>query len=70
MGSTSAENHGCDNTGAGVGRRDLIKRHLYLCYPISMYDRGTGMVLSKPSRFVDGIPRELLRPMKLIESYD
>ena len=46
------------------------KRNLYLCYPINMYDRATGMVLSKPSRFLDGIPRELLRPMQLIEQYD
>jgi DNA helicase-2/ATP-dependent DNA helicase PcrA len=46
------------------------KQHLYLCYPINMYDRGSGMVLSKPSRFLDGIPRELLRPMQLVEQYD
>lgn len=46
------------------------KQNLYLCYPINMYDRGTGMVLSKPSRFLDGIPSQLLRPMQLIESYD
>jgi DNA helicase-2/ATP-dependent DNA helicase PcrA len=46
------------------------KRNLYLCYPVNMYDRGTGMVLSKPSRFVDGIPRQLLRPMQLIEQFD
>ncbi len=43
------------------------KRHLYVCYPINMYDRAAGMVLSKPSRFLDGIPRELLRPMQLVE---
>jgi len=46
------------------------KQHLYLTYPINMYDRATGMVLSKPSRFLDGIPRELLRPMQLREEYD
>ena len=46
------------------------KRHLYLAYPINMYDRATGMVLSKPSRFLDGIPRTTLRPMQLIESFD
>ena len=43
------------------------KRHLYVCYPINMYDRAAGMVLCKPSRFLDGIPRELLRPMQLVE---
>ena len=46
------------------------KRHLYLSYPINMYDRAAGMVLSKPSRFLDGIPREQLRPMRLVEEYD
>jgi DNA helicase-2/ATP-dependent DNA helicase PcrA len=46
------------------------KQHLYLCYPINMYDRANGMVLSKPSRFLDGIPRQLLRPMQLVEQYD
>jgi hypothetical protein len=34
-----------------------------------MYDRATGMVLSKPSRFLDGIPNQLLRPMQLVEEY-
>jgi DNA helicase-2/ATP-dependent DNA helicase PcrA len=46
------------------------KRNLYLTYPINMYDRASGMVLSKPSRFLDSIPRELLRPMQLIEAFD
>jgi DNA helicase-2/ATP-dependent DNA helicase PcrA len=46
------------------------KRHLYLSYPINMYDRASGMVLSKPSRFLDGIPRQLLRPMQLVEQFD
>jgi DNA helicase-2/ATP-dependent DNA helicase PcrA len=46
------------------------KRNLYLSYPINMYDRASGMVLSKPSRFVDGIPSEILRPMRLIEQFD
>jgi len=46
------------------------KRHLYLSYPINMYDRATGMVLSKPSRFLDGIPRPVLRPVQLIEEFD
>jgi DNA helicase II / ATP-dependent DNA helicase PcrA len=46
------------------------KQNLYLTYPINMYDRASGMVLSKPSRFLDGIPRELLRPMQLREEFD
>jgi hypothetical protein len=32
-----------------------------------MYDRAAGMELSKPTRFVDGIPREILRPVQLVE---
>jgi len=46
------------------------KRHLYLSYPINMYDRGIGLVLSKPSRLLDGVPRRLLKPMTLTESFD
>ncbi len=46
------------------------KRNLYLTYPITMYDRGTGLVMTKPSRFLDGVPRTLLRPMQLVESFD
>jgi DNA helicase-2/ATP-dependent DNA helicase PcrA len=43
------------------------KLNLYLSYPINMYDRAAGMVLSKPTRFVDNIPREILRPVQLVE---
>ncbi|HSP97563.1 MAG TPA: ATP-dependent helicase [Candidatus Dormibacteraeota bacterium] len=46
------------------------KRNLYLSYPINMYDRATGMVLAKPSRFLDGVSRQLLKPMQLVESFD
>jgi DNA helicase-2/ATP-dependent DNA helicase PcrA len=43
------------------------KQNLYISYPINMYDRGAGMVFSKPSRFIDDIPRRILRPMQLVE---
>jgi len=43
------------------------KQNLYICYPINMYDRAAGMVLSKPSRFLDDIPEEMLKPMHLVE---
>ena len=36
------------------------KQNLFLSYPINMYDRSTGTVLSKPSRFIEGLPPELL----------
>ncbi len=46
------------------------KRQLYLSYPINMYDRVSGMVLAKPSRFLDGIGRDVLKPVQLVEAYD
>ena len=36
------------------------KTHLYITYPIDMFDHATGMVLSKPSRFLDGIDEDIL----------
>lgn len=41
------------------------KRNLYISYPVNMYDRASGMILSKPSRFLDDIPVEVLTPMRL-----
>jgi ATP-dependent DNA helicase UvrD/PcrA len=46
------------------------KQNLYISYPINMYDRSAGFVLSKPSRFLDAIPRELLRPVQVVESLE
>ncbi len=34
--------------------------HLYITYPINIYDRESGLVLSKPSRFIAGLPENLL----------
>jgi DNA helicase-2/ATP-dependent DNA helicase PcrA len=36
------------------------KENLFITYPINVYDRETGMVLSKPSRFIEGMPEDLL----------
>lgn len=36
------------------------KQRLYLCYPTTIFDRSSGLVLSKPSRFLDGLGNELL----------
>ncbi len=41
------------------------KRHLTVTYPINVYDRASGMILSKPSRFVAGLPTALLEPWAL-----
>jgi DNA helicase-2/ATP-dependent DNA helicase PcrA len=36
------------------------KEHLFITYPINIYDRESGLVLSKPSRFIEDMPEELL----------
>ncbi len=36
------------------------KQNLFIAYPINVYDRESGMVLSKPSRFIAGMPENLI----------
>ena len=36
------------------------KNNLYITYPVDMYDYSMNMVLSKPSRFLDRIPDDIL----------
>ena len=43
------------------------KNHLFLTYPINVYDKMTGAVLSKPSRFLDHIPTSYFETWNLIE---
>jgi DNA helicase-2/ATP-dependent DNA helicase PcrA len=43
------------------------KRNLYLSYPLTMYDRVGGRLSSQPSHFLENIPREVLRPVRLVE---
>ena len=43
------------------------KRHLYLTYPINVFDKGSGMLLSKPSRFLDPVAPALLDQVVLVE---
>ncbi len=43
------------------------KQHLYLTYPMNVYDKATGSVLSKPSRFLDGVPVSCLETLALVE---
>ena len=38
------------------------KEHLFITYPINIYDRESGIILSKPSRFIQGIGENLLEP--------
>jgi DNA helicase-2/ATP-dependent DNA helicase PcrA len=46
------------------------KEHLYLSYPIDIYDRATGMVLGKPSRFLEGLPGGVLTGLQVVEEDD
>jgi DNA helicase-2/ATP-dependent DNA helicase PcrA len=43
------------------------KRHLYLTYPINIYDKSSGMLLSKPSRFLDHVSPDLFETLALVE---
>jgi DNA helicase-2/ATP-dependent DNA helicase PcrA len=43
------------------------KDELHLSYPIEIYDRGMGVVLGKPSRFVEDLDETLLEPVALME---
>ncbi len=36
------------------------KENLFIAYPINVYDRESGLVLSKPSRFIAGMPDHLI----------
>ncbi|HXG37563.1 MAG TPA: ATP-dependent helicase [Bacteroidota bacterium] len=38
------------------------KQHLFITYPINIYDRESGMILTKPSRFIQGIGENFLEP--------
>ena len=42
------------------------KENLFFAYPARVYDRGLGMVFSRPSQFIEGIPEDLLEPMSLV----
>lgn len=43
------------------------KNNLYITYPVDMYDYSMNMVLSKPSRFLDGIPDDILEKWDITE---
>ena len=43
------------------------KHLLYLNYPINIYDRQAGAVLSRPSRFLDDVPATLLDSWVLVD---
>ncbi|WHZ22578.1 MAG: ATP-dependent DNA helicase [Nitrospira sp.] len=43
------------------------KRYLFLTYPINVYDKSSGMLLSKPSRFLDHVSPRLFETLALVE---
>jgi DNA helicase-2/ATP-dependent DNA helicase PcrA len=38
------------------------KENLFITYPMNVYDRESGLILTKPSRFIQGIGEHLLEP--------
>lgn len=38
------------------------KENLFITYPVNIYDRETGMILTKPSRFLEGLSEKLIEP--------
>ncbi len=43
------------------------KENLFISYPIKIFDRGMGTVLSRPSRFIEGISAAMLEPVTLVD---
>lgn len=43
------------------------KNNLYITYPVDMYDYAMNMVLSKPSRFLDNIPDDIIEHWDITE---
>jgi DNA helicase-2/ATP-dependent DNA helicase PcrA len=43
------------------------KENLFITYPINVYDRESGTILTKPSRFLEGLPEKLLEPWVIDE---
>ena len=43
------------------------KNNLYITYPVDMYDYSMNMVLSKPSRFLDNIPDDIMEVWDITE---
>ena len=46
------------------------KENLYITYPVRIFDRGMGTVLSRPSQFLEGISEEMLEPVTLVDEED
>jgi DNA helicase-2/ATP-dependent DNA helicase PcrA len=43
------------------------KENLFISYPIKIFDRGSRMVLSRPSQFIEGLSEDLLEPLTVVD---
>lgn len=43
------------------------REHLFITYPMNIYDRESGMVLGKPSRFIEGLSEGLADHFMLVD---
>jgi ATP-dependent DNA helicase UvrD/PcrA len=43
------------------------KQHLYLTFPVNVYDKATGSILSKPSRFLDEVSTDLVDAWSVVD---
>ena len=41
------------------------RENLYFTYPLNVYDRGMGAFFARASRFIDGMPEDILEPWYL-----
>ncbi len=46
------------------------KENLFITYPVNIYDRVSGKVFSKPSRFVREIPADFFESWSLTEEVE
>jgi len=46
------------------------KENLFIVYPMTVYDRNLGMMLNRPSRFIDHIPEHILEKQFVGRGHD
>jgi DNA helicase-2/ATP-dependent DNA helicase PcrA len=44
------------------------KQNLFLTYPSQVYDRSSGLFFGRPSRFVEGLPEDILERIYLSDT--
>jgi DNA helicase-2/ATP-dependent DNA helicase PcrA len=72
-GKFPAFSRGFDEEGLEEERRlfyvalTRAKQRLYVSYPVHFFERGQGQVYGQPSRFMDGLPDGILKPVAIVE---